>query len=112
MTNIVHLNEGNFAAEVRESELPVLVDFYADWCGPCRKLAPVIAELSRDYEGLVKVAKLDVDANPALASEFGVMSIPTVILFAAGQPVERLRGFQPKPHLKQQIDRTLAARAA
>jgi thioredoxin 1 len=111
MAEILHLTEENFRSEVLESDTPVLVDFYADWCGPCRMLAPVIRDLNDDYDGSVKVAKLDVDAVPAIAHEFGVMSIPTVILFVGGRPADRVMGFEPKAHLKDRIARALAPAA-
>ncbi len=109
MADILHLTDQNFESDVLESETPVLVDFYADWCGPCRMLAPVISELNDEYNGTIKVGKLDVDSSPVTADAFGVMSIPTVILFVGGKPAQRLLGYQRKPSLKAKIDRALAA---
>lgn len=99
----------NWQAEVLESPQPVLVDFWAAWCGPCRMIAPIIEELAAEYEGQMVVGKLNVDEHPAVAAQYGVMSIPTLIVFRGGQPVERLVGFAPKKDLKQRIDRALAA---
>ncbi|MHB8509834.1 MAG: thioredoxin [Candidatus Dormibacteria bacterium] len=109
MADIIHLTDQNFEAEVTRSETPVLVDFWAEWCAPCRMLAPVIEQLNAEYDGKVKVAKLDVDSAPVISAQLGVMSIPTVILFVGGKPAQRMVGFQPKPSLKSKIDSALAA---
>ena len=109
MPDIVHLTDQNFESEVTKSETPVLVDFWAEWCAPCRMLAPVIEQLNAEYDGKVKVAKLDVDSAPVISAQLGVMSIPTVILFVNGKPAQRMVGFQPKPSLKTKIDSALAA---
>jgi thioredoxin 2 len=95
-TTPVVLTEGNFALEVEHTSLPVLVDFWAAWCGPCRIVAPVIDELARELAGRVKVCKLDVDQNPVTASRFGVQSIPTMLILQNGREVDRLVGAQPK----------------
>ena len=92
------VNSDNFNAEVRESPVPVLVDFYADWCGPCRLLAPTVEEIAVEAEGF-RVAKLNVDKAPALCEEFRVMSIPTVIVFKNGEAVARAVGVRPKEAL-------------
>ena len=105
---VVTLSASNWAAEVEQSSLPVLVDFWAVWCGPCRMIAPVVEEIAADYEGRMKVGKLNVDENNDLAARYGVMSIPTLILFKNGQPVERIVGFMPKKELKARIDAALA----
>ena len=86
----------NFNAEVIESDKPVLVDFYADWCGPCKMMAPVIEEIAQEYEGKVKVGKLNVDGNPEISEQFEIMSIPTLIVFKNGQPVNRSTGVLAK----------------
>ena len=90
------LTSDNFKTEVLESEIPVLVDFWASWCGPCRMLGPVIAELAEEYEGKVKVGKVNVDDEEELAMEYNVQSIPTVLLFKGGKVVEQSLGFKPK----------------
>jgi len=88
-----------FDSEVIEANLPVLVDFWAVWCGPCRLIAPIVDDIAAEYEGKLKVMKLDVDENQTTAMSFGVMGIPTLILFKGGQPVERITGYMPKERL-------------
>ena len=100
----VTLTDENFESEVIKSKQPVLVDFWAEWCGPCKMLGPIIEELSKEYTGKVKVAKINVDDNPSLSSKFGIRSIPTLILFKNGQIVEQLIGMQPKGAIKSKID--------
>jgi thioredoxin len=108
MSELVHLTDQNFELEVLQSETPVLVDFWAEWCAPCRMVAPVVEAINVDYDGKIKVAKMDVDASPVIPAQLGVMSIPTLILFLAGKPIQRMVGFQPKPSLKIKIDEALA----
>ena len=108
MPELVHLTDQNFEHEVLHSETPVLVDFWAEWCAPCRMVAPVIEQINEDYNGEIKVAKLDVDASPVISAQLGVLSIPTIILFKGGKAVQRMVGFQPKPSLKSKIDAALA----
>jgi thioredoxin len=102
--NLVQITDQNFEATVAAAERPVLVDFWATWCAPCKMLKPVIDELATEYEGRVIVAELDVDANPVTASKFAVLSIPSLILFRGGKPAERIVGYKPKAYLKQRIE--------
>lgn len=97
--DIVHVSDENFEVEVLQSDKPVLVDFTATWCGPCKMLAPLIEQLAREWDGRAKVAKLDVDNNPSITMSYQVMGVPTLILFVNGQAVERSTGYQPKDRL-------------
>ena len=107
MSKPVTIEEGNFDLEVLQSKIPVLVDFWAQWCGPCRMVAPVVEELAEEYKGRISFGKVDVDQNPKIASQFGVMSIPTLILFKGGKPISNIVGFRPKEQLKQKLDEVL-----
>ena len=95
----VKITVSNFESEVLRSDQPVLVDFYADWCGPCRMLAPVLEEIAREYEGGVKVGKVNVDEQMELAQKFGVSSIPSLVVFKDGQPVAKSLGYRPKEEI-------------
>jgi len=100
---MVHFTDANFNAEVLESHQPVLVDFWAPWCGPCHVLAPTIEKLAIQYDGSVKVGKVNVDENPEAAGTYGIQSIPTVTLFKNGQVVDRMIGVQPLPRYEQAL---------
>lgn len=99
--------DGNFENEVMNSDVPVLVDFYADWCGPCKMMAPVIEQLSNEYQGKAKIGKLDVDQNGMTAQKYRVMSIPTILLIKNGQVVDTVVGAVPKQHLEDKIKSVL-----
>ena len=103
--SVLQLTDNNFKEEVLQSTIPVLVDFWAPWCGPCRTLAPTIEELSREYEGKVKVCKLNTDESPETAGGFGISSIPTVLVFKDGQVVDRLVGLNPKKKFQEMLNR-------
>src|SRR5512137_1628532 len=99
MPDIPKLTDAVFEAEVLKSLLPVIVDFTATWCGPCKMLDPLVEQLAQEWNGKVKVVKLDVDDNSNLAMQYGVMGVPTLLLFVGGNPVQRLTGFQPKDRI-------------
>jgi thioredoxin len=105
------VSDQNFETEVIKSDTPVLVDFWAAWCGPCRMVAPVLEEIATEQGEKVKIAKLDVDANPITAGRFGVRSIPTMILFKNGREAQRVVGYMPKEKLLQQIQPHITAAA-
>ncbi|MFA5101256.1 MAG: thioredoxin [Candidatus Omnitrophota bacterium] len=102
--SVMHFTDANFKSEVLESATPVLVDFWATWCGPCRMVAPVVEELAKEYAGKVKVGKVDVDENSRIATEFGIMSIPTIMIFRDGKVMEQVVGALSKGQLKSMID--------
>ncbi len=104
MGNVTEFTDANFQAEVLQAAEPVLVDFWAPWCGPCRMIAPVVEELASEYGGAVKVGKIIIDDNPGPAQSYGVMNIPTLLLFKKGEVVERFVGVQPKAKLQQAMD--------
>ncbi len=99
----VEITDAQFSQEVLNSDVPVLVDFWAPWCGPCRMIAPVLEDLAQEMQGKLKIVKVNVDENPIVASSYGIMSIPTLILFRGGSPVGKMVGALPKEALKQQL---------
>jgi len=105
--SVITLNDANFDQEVLQSEIPVLVDFWAAWCGPCRMVAPIIEELSSEYAGRVKFAKLDVDANPQKASQYQIRSIPNMIVFKNGRAVDSIIGAMPKAAIAQRLEEAI-----
>lgn len=102
--NVTEFTDDNFQSDVLDSNQPVLVDFWAPWCGPCRMIAPMIEELAGEYAGSVKVGKINIDDSPQMAQKFSVNSIPTLMVFKAGQPVETFVGVQPKNRLQRALD--------
>lgn len=104
MARLVEVTDATFEEEVINSESPVLVDFWADWCAPCKMIAPLVEELSEEFDGQVKFAKLDVDSNPKTATNYGVRSIPTLLIFNGGQPVDQVVGAVPKSVLKRRLE--------
>ena len=104
---VYKFDESNFDAEVLQSDLPVFVDFYADWCGPCKMMSPVIDKLAEEFDGKIKVGKVNVDENGDLAVRYGIMSIPNMVFFKGGQPVDRVVGAIPKPAMKQKFDKNI-----
>jgi thioredoxin 1 len=103
--NVVTLTDATFDTEVTNAEQPVLIDFWAEWCGPCRMVTPIVESLAADYDGKVKVAKLNVDENPQVSRRFNIRSIPTLLLFKDGELKETAIGLRPKPQLEQLLDR-------
>tara|TARA_Y100000588_G_scaffold91318_1_gene98604 strand:+ start:179 stop:502 length:324 start_codon:yes stop_codon:yes gene_type:complete len=104
----LEVTDDSFASEVLNSELPVLVDFWAEWCGPCKMVSPIVEELSNEYNGKVKVTKLDVDSNPQTATNYGIRGIPTLLMFKDGAAVDQIVGAVPKTHIAERLDKIIS----
>jgi len=107
MAEPISVDEQSFEEAVIKSQLPVLVDFWASWCGPCTAVAPIVKELAGDYEGRVSFAKVNVDENPRIAANYGIQAIPTLLIFNEGKPVRQAVGLQPKKELQKLLDDVL-----
>ncbi|GAB4554306.1 MAG: thioredoxin [Pleurocapsa sp.] len=107
MSSAAPVTDSSFTEQVLESEIPVLVDFWAPWCGPCRMVAPVVDEIAEQYEGQIKVVKLNTDENPQVASQYGIRSIPTLMIFKGGQRVDMVVGAVPKTTLANTLEKYL-----
>ncbi|MDN5346583.1 MAG: thioredoxin 1 [Clostridia bacterium] len=107
MGAVINVDSSSFEAEILTAPIPAVVDFWAAWCGPCRMMAPVFEELAEEYAGRVKFAKLNVDENQGIAAGFGVMSIPTLIIFKEGREINRIVGYMPKEALKANLEAAL-----
>ena len=101
--NELYLNNNNFHKEIKEANLPVMVDFYADWCGPCKMMSPIIEQLAQEYEGKVKIFKLNVDEAREIAGEFGITGIPSVLIFKDGERVDQFTGALPKTQIEEYL---------
>lgn len=108
MAHPFEITDDTFEQEVLKSDTPVLVDFWAEWCGPCKMIAPIVEELADEYDGKVKFAKIDVDANPRMPMSYGVRGIPTLLIFSGGEPVKQVVGAVPKAVLKKNLEEALA----
>ena len=108
MAHPVEITDATFDEEVVQSDTPVVVDFWAEWCGPCKMIAPIVEELAGEYEGRVKFTKLDVDSNPQTAMQFGIRGIPTLLIFNEGKAVDQVVGAVPKSMLKKRVDEVVA----
>ena len=108
MGKALEFTDSNFEAEVLNSDKPVLVDFWAEWCGPCRMIGPVVEEMAGEYDGKAKIGKVNVDNNPEISVKYGIRSIPALLMFKNGEVVDQIVGAVPKPHLTKQLDAQLA----
>jgi thioredoxin 1 len=104
MSDLLAITESNFVNQVIKSEIPVLIDFWAVWCGPCKMVSPIVEELAKEYKGKLKVAKCDVDSNQSIAIKYGIRSIPTLLIFKDGEVVEQIVGAVPKQHIAAKVD--------
>ena len=108
MPEIVDVDDQNFQAEVLESDKPAIIDFWAEWCAPCRAIAPIIKELAAEYGDQVKIVKMDIDANPSTPGQYGVRAIPTVLAFKDGQVAQQLQGARPKADFEEMVKNLLS----
>ncbi len=108
MAHPVEVRDDNFDQEVMKAAMPVVVDFWADWCAPCRMIAPIVEDLAKEYDGKVKFVKLDVDANPNVSMKYSIRSIPTLLIFKGGKPVGQVIGAVPKSVLKKRVEDAIA----
>ena len=108
MSHPISVTDNTFDEEIVNSEIPAIVDFWAEWCGPCKMIAPVFEELSGEYDGKVKFAKMDVDVNAKVPTKYGIRGIPTLLIFKGGSPVDQIVGALPKSALKQRIDSAIS----
>lgn len=106
-SGLLQVNDKNFTAEVLQSDIPVLVDFWATWCGPCRAISPIVEDLAKEFSGRIKITKLNVDENPSTPSQYGVRGIPALILFKEGKVLDQIVGSVPKARLKALIEKAL-----
>jgi len=105
MAELADVTDQNFETEVLQSDLPVVVDFWAEWCAPCRQIAPIVKELAGEYEGKVKIVKMNIDENPQAPGRYGVRAIPTLLAFQGGQVVEQMQGARPKSSLEEMVQK-------
>ena len=108
MSKAVHVTDDSFDTDVKQSDIPVVVDFWATWCGPCKMIAPILEEIAGEYDGRVKIAKLDVDSNPKTPTSFSIMSIPSLLFFKNGKVVDTVLGAVPKAQILAKIEKILA----
>jgi len=105
--SLLHLTDSNFKKEVLESELPVLVDFWAPWCGPCKMIAPIIEDLAKEFDKKIRIGKINIDENPKIATHYGIMSIPTIVFFKKGKVMEQIVGVLSKSKFKRKLEENL-----
>lgn len=108
MAEVIHVTDQNFEAEVLNSDKPAIIDFWAEWCAPCRQISPVIKELAEQYGDQVKIVKMDIEANPGTPGKYGVRAIPTILAFQGGQVVEQLQGARPKADFEEMVKKLIA----
>ena len=106
-SNIVNLTEANFAQEVTQSPIPVLVDFWAEWCGPCKMIAPILDEIASEYDGKVKIGKVNIDEQQSLAAQHGIRAVPTLLIFKDGEVADQIIGLKSKRDLKANLDKVV-----